>query len=154
MGTRYAVVLALPIDNALRDKLSELIEAELAVINRAMSTYDARSELSEFNRRQDLGWVPASPGLLEVLESASRISASTQGAFDVTVGPLVDLWGAERKASLFEKVFGHRVRFSWRTPGPPAALPPGSSQASSAALPAWRHIHPGSRRVRRLPSGE
>jgi FAD:protein FMN transferase len=58
-----------------------------------MSTYDSRSELSEFNRRQDLGWVPASPGLLDVLDSASRISAATQGAFDVTVGPLVDLWG-------------------------------------------------------------
>ena len=93
MGTRYGVQLAAPIDDALRAALAELIEVELAAINRAMSTYDARSELSEFNKRQDLGWVPASPGLLEVLESASRISASTQGAFDVTVGPLVDLWG-------------------------------------------------------------
>src|SRR5581483_2243627 len=36
---------------------------------------------------------PASTGLLEVLVNASRISTSTQGAFDVTVGPLVDLWG-------------------------------------------------------------
>ena len=93
MGTRYAVELASPIDDALRAELVELIEVELAAINRAMSTYDARSELSEFNRRQDLRWVPASPGLLEVLDSAARISISTQGAFDVTVGPLVDLWG-------------------------------------------------------------
>jgi thiamine biosynthesis lipoprotein len=93
MGTRYRVALATPIDSALRDELAELIDVELAAINRAMSTYDARSELSEFNGRQDHDWVPASPGLIEVLESASRISASTQGAFDVTVGPLVDLWG-------------------------------------------------------------
>ena len=93
MGTRYGVQLAAPIDDALRAALAELIEVELAAINRAMSTYDAGSELSEFNKRQDLGWVPASPGLLEVLESASRISVSTQGAFDVTVAPLVDLWG-------------------------------------------------------------
>jgi FAD:protein FMN transferase len=93
MGTRYAVVLAAPIGNAQRDDLAELIEVELAAINRAMSTYDARSELSEFNRREDPGWVPASPGLLEVLDSATRISVSTSGAFDVTVGPLVDLWG-------------------------------------------------------------
>jgi thiamine biosynthesis lipoprotein len=58
-----------------------------------MSTYDPRSELSQFNGRQDLRWAPASQGLLEVLDSASRISTATQGAFDVTVGPLVDLWG-------------------------------------------------------------
>ncbi len=93
MGTSYAVELAAPIDDAVRTGLVELIEVELAAINRAMSTYDPRSELSEFNRRQDLRWAPASRGLLEVLDSASRISTATQGAFDVTVGPLVDLWG-------------------------------------------------------------
>ena len=93
MGTSYTVELAALIDDAVRTRLAELIEVELAAINRAMSTYDPRSELSEFNRRQDLRWAPASRGLLEVLESASRISTSTQGAFDVTVGPLVDLWG-------------------------------------------------------------
>lgn len=93
MGTSYTVELAAPIDDAARTRLSGLIEVELAAINRAMSTHDPRSELSEFNRRQDLRWVPASAGLLEVLDSASRISAASQGAFDVTVGPLVDLWG-------------------------------------------------------------
>jgi thiamine biosynthesis lipoprotein len=93
MGTSYAVELAAPIDAAARTRLAELIEVELAAINRAMSTYDPRSELSELNARQDLRWAPASPGLLEVLDSAARISAATQGAFDVTVGPLVDLWG-------------------------------------------------------------
>jgi len=93
MGTSYTVELAAPIDDAMRTRLTQLIEVELAAINRAMSTYDPRSELSGFNRRQDLSWVPASQGLLEVLDSASRISTSTQGAFDVTVGPLVDLWG-------------------------------------------------------------
>jgi thiamine biosynthesis lipoprotein len=93
MGTSYAVELAAPIDEATRAALAELIEVELAAINRAMSTYDSRSELSQFNSREDLRWAPASPGLLDVLDSALRISAATQGAFDVTVGPLVDLWG-------------------------------------------------------------
>ena len=93
MGTSYAVELAAPIDDAMRTALAELFEVELAAINNAMSTYDLRSELSEFNRRQDLRWAPASRGLIEVLDSASRISAATQGAFDITVGPLVDVWG-------------------------------------------------------------
>ncbi|UCD69956.1 MAG: FAD:protein FMN transferase, partial [Betaproteobacteria bacterium] len=75
MGTRYTVELAAPVDGALRAELAALIEIELAAINRAMSTYDPRSELSGFNRRKDLGWMPASPGLLEVVDSASRISA-------------------------------------------------------------------------------
>lgn len=93
MGTTYAVELAAPIDETMRMRLVALIEAELAAINRAMSTFDPRSELSEFNRRHDLRWAPASRGLIEVLDGASRISTATQGAFDVTVGPLVDLWG-------------------------------------------------------------
>ena len=93
MGTTYSVELAAPMNDAVRTGLKELIEVELAAINRAMSTFDPRSELSEFNRRQDLGWVPASQGLREVLDTASRISTATQGAFDVTVGPLVDAWG-------------------------------------------------------------
>lgn len=93
MGTSYTVELATPIDDALRTRLADLIEVELAAINLAMSTYDPRSELSQFNSREDLHWAPASQGLLQVLDSASRISASSQGAFDVTVGPLVDLWG-------------------------------------------------------------
>jgi len=93
MGTSYTVELAAPIDAAVRTRLVNLIEAELAAINRAMSTYDPRSELSQFNGGPDLRWTPASRGLLEVLDSASRISTSTEGAFDVTVGPLVDLWG-------------------------------------------------------------
>jgi thiamine biosynthesis lipoprotein len=93
MGTSYTVELAAPIGDAVRTGLKELIEVELAAINQSMSTYDPRSELSAFNRRQDFRWVPASTGLLEVLVNASRISTSTQGAFDVTVGPLVDLWG-------------------------------------------------------------
>ena len=93
MGTSYAVELAAPIDDAARTALAQLIELELAAINQAMSTYDPRSELSKFNKREDLGWAPASPSLREVLDSASRISSSTQGVFDVTVGPLIDLWG-------------------------------------------------------------
>lgn len=93
MGTSYSVELAVPLGDRDRADLVKLIEAELSAISRAMSTFDPRSELSAFNLRDERVWVPVSRGLLEVLESAARISTSTQGAFDVTVGPLVDLWG-------------------------------------------------------------
>ena len=69
------------------------IEAELDDITRHLSTYTPESELSRFNRSRDTDWVPASPGLVQVLSEARQVSELTQGAYDVTVGPLVDLWG-------------------------------------------------------------
>jgi thiamine biosynthesis lipoprotein len=93
MGTTYAVELPVPVDDATRTRLTELIELELAAINASMSTYDPRSELSKFNAQQNLHWTPASRGLIEVIDSAARISTATHGALDITVAPLVDLWG-------------------------------------------------------------
>jgi len=69
------------------------IEAELDDITRHLSTYTPDSELSQFNRNHDTGWLPASAGLVAVLTEARRVSELTGGAYDVTVGPLVDLWG-------------------------------------------------------------
>ena len=136
MGTSYTVELAAPMDDATRTGLKELIEAELAAINRAMSTYDPRSELSEFNSRQDLRWVPASRGLLEVLDSASRISTVTQGAFDVTVGPLVDLWG-----------FGPQVR--------PRRVPDDAAIEQVRKSVGYRHVQvdPSAGTIRKRQSG-
>jgi thiamine biosynthesis lipoprotein len=69
------------------------IQAELDDITRHLSTYTPDSELSRFNRSRDTGWVPASPGLVDVLTEARRTSELTHGAYDVTVAPLVNLWG-------------------------------------------------------------
>jgi len=49
--------------------------------------------LSQFNRSQAAGWIDASRELVEVLKQAQHVSVLTNGAFDVTVGPLVNLWG-------------------------------------------------------------
>src|SRR5262245_66317611 len=73
MGTSYTVELAAPMDDAVRTRLAELIEVELVAINRAMSTYDPRSELSQFNSRQDLRWVPALRGVHAVLDRAPAL---------------------------------------------------------------------------------
>jgi FAD:protein FMN transferase len=69
------------------------IKAELDDITRHLSTYTPDSELSRFNRSRDTGWIPASAGLVQVLSEARQISELSHGAYDVTVGPLVDLWG-------------------------------------------------------------
>jgi len=93
MGTTYTVKLV-ELPTALKaERLQAEIDAILEKINRQMSTYLTDSELSQFNRNQATGWIDASRELADVMKQALRVSAMTKGAFDVTVGPLVNLWG-------------------------------------------------------------
>ena len=69
------------------------IDGLLQEVNRQMSAYLPDSEISRFNRSTDAGWFPVSPGLYLVLDKAREISQVSGGAFDITVGPLVNLWG-------------------------------------------------------------
>lgn len=93
MGTTYTVKTAQVPKGVTREALQAGVEGILAQINRQMSTYDSQSELSRFNQNPSTDWVAVSPELLAVIQEALRVSALTRGAFDVTVGPLVDLWG-------------------------------------------------------------
>ena len=93
MGTGYSItLLTLPADQT-RENLQTAIDDRLAAINRVMSTYDPQSELSQFNRSDRTGPIPASPELRTVLSAALELSRISQGAFDATVAPLVNLWG-------------------------------------------------------------
>lgn len=93
MGTTYNVMVVADPGETLPQDLGETIAAWLAQVNQSMSTYLADSELSEVNAAAVGEWVSVSPMLAEVLEEARAISELSGGAFDVTVGPLVDLWG-------------------------------------------------------------
>jgi thiamine biosynthesis lipoprotein len=94
MGTYYAVqVVAGELDEPAQEELRAAIEAELEGVNARMSTWLPDSELSRFNRHADVTPFELSAPTLEVLETAREVSARTGGAFDVTVGPLVDAWG-------------------------------------------------------------
>ena len=93
MGTSYTVkIVALPAE-LKPEQIQAEIDAILEKINRQMSTYLDDSELSQFNRNQATDWIDASQELAGVLRQAQRASALTNGAFDITVGPLVNLWG-------------------------------------------------------------
>jgi FAD:protein FMN transferase len=92
MGTVYTVKLAeLPPTVAL-DRLHVEVDQRLQQINARMSTYLDDSELSRFNRHQDDRWFEVSDETAAVVDAALEISRLTDGAFDVTVGPLVNLW--------------------------------------------------------------
>ena len=93
MGTTYSVALAeLPPGVSLKTAKAA-VEDELAVVNRQMSTWDPASELSRFNASDSTDWFPVSPETAAVVAAALDVAAESGGAFDPTVGPLVDLWG-------------------------------------------------------------
>ena len=93
MGTSWSVkVVDLP-GTIQQSTINESINKTLVTISRSMSTYDADSELSRFNASPDTDWVTASDALVEVLGAANEVSRLTGGAFDVTVGPVVNMWG-------------------------------------------------------------
>jgi len=94
MGTTYQVKLSsglLSPDS--RKALQQSINNELDKVNEAMSTYLQESELSQFNQNESVEPVKLSDATFEVLLLAQSISKLSNGAFDVTVGPLVNAWG-------------------------------------------------------------
>ncbi|MEE8261121.1 MAG: FAD:protein FMN transferase [Gammaproteobacteria bacterium] len=93
MGTTYTVKVADAPTDLSQDQLQAAIERVLEKVNDQMSTYRADSELSKLNSNNSTQWIDSSTDLLTVVEEALRVSRLTDGAFDVTVGPLVNLWG-------------------------------------------------------------
>jgi len=96
MGTYYIVKIVN--DDSLKasvtyDRIESSINQRLININQLMSTYIDDSELSQFNRHQGTDWFPVSPALTTVFSKALEISKISGGAFNITVGPLINLWG-------------------------------------------------------------
>ena len=93
MGTAYHVRFVA--DEAAQidvERLQNEVEELLREIDRQMSTYRDDSELSRFNRAPAGEWFPVSAATAEVVAAAQEISRKTDGALDVTVGPLLKLW--------------------------------------------------------------
>ncbi len=93
MGTTYNVKYRPTRDTPSLKAMQIEVDTLLAEINHTMSTYDPESELSRLNRLRTTDWVSASTSLRDVLKAALEIGAQSEGAFDITVGPLVNLWG-------------------------------------------------------------
>jgi FAD:protein FMN transferase len=69
------------------------IEAQLERVNRSMSTYLPDSEISRLSALDPHTWFSATDDFFLVLTTALDIGEKSEGAYDVTVAPLVDLWG-------------------------------------------------------------
>lgn len=93
MGTYWQVSLAHTADTAAQKALQTDIESVLESVNAGMSTYREDSELMRFNRSDSTEIQAISDELRTVISKALTVSAQTHGAYDITVGPLVNLWG-------------------------------------------------------------
>lgn len=93
MGTTYNVKLAPAANQPDLDLLSARIDESLKAVDHLMSTYRATSDISQFNADQANAPRSVDAATAEVVQSALAIAGMTGGAFDPTIGPLVDLWG-------------------------------------------------------------
>lgn len=94
MGTSYHIKLAPEsAQNVDLNQLKQKIDARLKVIDAEMSTYKEESDVSKVNRSAADVWQPVAQETLRVLKTAQEISRISHGAFDITVGKLVNLWG-------------------------------------------------------------
>ena len=94
MGTSWSVAIADPPEFYDQEIIQLEIEATLSELNSQMSTYDLNSEISKFNSSDANGeWYPVSKLFAMTTSEALNFSEISRGAFDPTVGPLVNLWG-------------------------------------------------------------
>lgn len=98
MGT-FARVIAVAADSSTAKKCIEAALAEIEKVDELMSDYKSDSEISEVNRDGFERAVKVSESTYEVLRKSVKFSKLTGGAFDVTVGPLVDLWRSAAEAN-------------------------------------------------------
>ena len=94
MGTTYSIRLAhADLNQRNLSKLQAAVDALLNNLNEQMSTWRPGSDISRFNRATAHDPVAISADFAHVVRRSLVIAAATGGAFDPTVGALVDLWG-------------------------------------------------------------
>lgn len=120
MGTGYVVKLAGAAHSAARlERLAADVQAALDGVNRGMSLYRPQSELMRLNRQPGAVPMLLSTELYEVLAAGQQAAELSEGAFDVTVAPLVDAWGfgpqKRREVPAAGEVQARRAAVDWRS---------------------------------------
>jgi thiamine biosynthesis lipoprotein len=102
MGTTWHVSYVEPPKGLSQTQVQQGIQAQLDNVNRSMSTYSADSEISKLNALAPNAWFESSPDFFRVLTTALEVGRLSAGAYDVTVAPLVNLWGFGPQESIVE----------------------------------------------------
>lgn len=116
MGT-YLTVRILHEDPVYAGRVLDDVIGLVQDLDRRFTLYDPSSELWALNRQAGGPAVPVSEPLWDILEQAIAYSRETKGAFDVTVGPIVQLWGfleGPRRVPSDEEIAQARTRVGYR----------------------------------------
>lgn len=97
MGTTYHITVIA--DQLPPSDIEQQIDQLLSKVDHSMSTYKKDSEISRFNRLNVGQQLEISQEFADVLQISREIWQLSEGAFDPTLGPLVDLWGFGPKAT-------------------------------------------------------
>lgn len=93
MGTTYNVVAVDPAKSVTKEQLQAAINTSLAKTDIQMSNWNANSEISKINAARTTAPMAVSVEMAELLDAANAVHEATEGQFDLTVGPLIDVWG-------------------------------------------------------------
>ncbi len=93
LGTTWALKVVNGPEGVSADQLRHIVDGALAGVDASMSTYRDDSELMAVNAAEGTEPIPLSMQLGSVIAEAIDIGTASEGAFDVTVGPLVNAWG-------------------------------------------------------------
>lgn len=95
MGTTYHIIYRMhPIMHKLKNnEIVSQIETQLSLVNNSMSTFEPDSEISRFNSHKSMDAFAISAYFANVLATSSEIYRLSNGAWDGTINPLIELWG-------------------------------------------------------------
>jgi FAD:protein FMN transferase len=121
-GTTMGSAWTIKVVGVSAERAAELergAQSRFEAVNQALSTYRADSALSRFNADDRGEWLDIDAELAAVLGYALHLAESSGGAYDVTVGPLVNLWGfgpepATRAVPAAADIDLARARVGWR----------------------------------------
>lgn len=117
MGTTWSLLSA-----QATDSMRQLIQSHLDQREAVLSHWQKDSAVTRFNDSRSTDWQPVPPELIQVIELARDIASKTGGALDITLAPLIDLWG-----------FG--------AAGPAKAIPTERQIAEAKTRCGWQHLH-------------
>lgn len=92
-GTSYSIQVVAPPAGLDEKELRTLAEDELGAVDRLLSTWRDDSELARFNAASATEWFPVSQELAALVGRSLAIGRETRHAFDITLAPLLELWG-------------------------------------------------------------
>jgi FAD:protein FMN transferase len=117
LGSSWSVKIAGPVAGDL-GVLQQSVQERVETIARQLSRWDATSALSQINASPSEDWQTLPPDLFSALSYALALAAETDGAYDPTVAPLVDVWGFGTRGRRYEPpsaadIAAARARVGW-----------------------------------------